>query len=75
MTHHYECPYCGAGHNDIDDIYKESVSHEMECPSCEKTYYVTVAYSADYSTHSGEVEQANIERQKAFNKSLREFKI
>jgi len=75
MDNHYECPYCGWGSNDIEDIYEDGVSYETECGECEGVFHITVAYSANYSTHTNEVEKAALDRQKALLDELKKPKL
>ncbi len=46
-----ECPYCGHSqevNHDDGANYDESVTHQMECYECEKSFVFTTCISFDY---------------------------
>lgn len=50
--HDIECPYCGHGFDICHDDghgYEEGVSHQEQCPSCEKNFVFTTMISFYYS--------------------------
>lgn len=75
MSPEYECPYCGHGSNEVDDMYETETSYETECSNCEKVFHVTVEYSASYETHTDEVEKQREADKKARDDRMKNFRI
>ena len=47
-----DCPYCGYSqevNHDDDANYEESVTHQMDCYECEKTFVFTTCISFHYT--------------------------